>query len=366
MKRIVIKVGTSTLTQSGKSLSQRHMLEIVRQIALVHHTGLQVVLVSSGSIAAGREVLSPPKLDRSLPEKQMLSSVGQVHLMHLWKELFGIFEIPVGQLLLTRGDFSQRQGYLNARNTIESLLNHRVIPIINENDSVATREIQFGDNDNIAALVSNLIAADQLILLTDQEGLFTADPNHNPNAQLIEEVHTIDEQILQLAGNTTKSKGMGAGGMSTKVEAAKLATRSGTPTIIASSNRPHVISDIIDGKKIGTFFHAETSPKESRKRWLLSEKPQGLLHIDKGATNKVINQGASLLPVGLISCEKSFERGSFVEVISHEGKCVARGIVNYSSQEIEKLIGSHSSEIETRLGYSYGSELIHRDNMALI
>lgn len=366
MKRIVIKVGTSTLTQGGKCLSQRHMLEIVRQIALIHSQGHQVVLVSSGSIAAGREVLNPTKLDRSLPEKQMLSSVGQVHLMHRWKELFGIFELPVGQLLLTRGDFSQRQGYLNARNTIESLLDHRVVPIVNENDSVATREIQFGDNDNIAALVANLIAADQLILLTDQEGLFTADPNHDPNAELIEEVQTIDERILQLAGNTTKSKGMGVGGMSTKVEAAKLAIRSGTPTIIASSNRPHVIVDLVEGKKIGTLFHAETSPKESRKRWLLSEKPQGILHVDKGATNKLSNEGASLLPIGVTSCEKSFDRGSVVDVVSQEGKSIARGIVNYSSQEIAQLTGSHSSEIENLLGYSYGSELIHRDNMALI
>jgi glutamate 5-kinase len=366
MKRIVIKVGTSTLTQGGKCLSQRHMLEIARQIAFIQGNGHQVVLVSSGSIAAGREVLNPAKLDRSLPEKQMLSSIGQVHLMHRWKELFGIYEIPVGQLLLTRSDFTQRQGYLNARNTIESLLQHKVIPIINENDSVATREIQFGDNDNIAALVSNLIAADQLILLTDQEGLFTADPNRDPQAKLIEEVRVIDERIFQLAGNTTKSKGMGAGGMFTKVEAAKLATRSGTPTIIASSKLPRVIADIVEGNKVGTLFHAETSPKESRKRWLLSEKPQGILHVDEGATKKLSKEGASLLPIGVTACDKTFDRGSIVDVVSHEGKSIARGIVNYSSLEIEKLTGSHSSEIDSILGYSYGSELIHRDNMALI
>jgi glutamate 5-kinase len=364
--KVVIKVGTSTLTQGSGRLSEKHMLEIVRQISGVHEKGHQIVLVSSGSIAAGREVLNLTKIDRSLPEKQMLSSVGQVHLMHLWKELFGIYSIPVGQLLLTKSDFSQRQGYLNARNTIDSLLLHRVIPIINENDSVATREIQFGDNDNIAALVANLIAADQLILLTDQEGLFTADPSRDPAARLIEEVKTIDDKIIQLAGKTTKSKGMGAGGMSTKVEAARLASRSGTPTIIASSARPLIIPDLIEGKKAGTLFHAETTPKESRKRWLHSEKSQGIVQIDKGAEEKLIHEGASLLAVGITSVEQPFERGSIIEILSHDGKTLGRGIANYSHSEIAKLIGVRSSEIESILGYSYGREVIHRDNMALV
>lgn len=366
MKKIVIKVGTSTLTDGGKSLSQKHMLEIVRQIALAHGCGNQIVLVSSGSIAAGREVLNLSKLDRSLPEKQMLSSVGQVHLMNKWKQLFAIYQLPVGQILVTRGDFSQRHGYLNVRNTIDSLLDHGVIPIVNENDTVATREIRFGDNDNIAALVANLIAADQLILLTDQQGLYTADPNRDPGAVLIEDVHMIDERIRKLAGNTTKGTGMGAGGMATKVEAARLATRSGTPTIIASAENPTVISDIIAGKKTGTCFHAETTPKESRKRWLLSEKAQGTVFVDSGAEKKIAHEGASLLAIGVTGSEKAYDRGSVVDVLSGKGQPIARGIVNYSSLDIEKLIGAHSTEIEKILGYSYGTEVIHRDNMALL
>ncbi len=366
MKKIVIKVGTSTLTDGGKSLSQKHMLEIVREIASVLGKGCQVVLVTSGSIAAGREVLHPIKTDRSLPEKQMLSSIGQVHLMNKWKQLFGIYQLPVGQLLLTRNDFSRREGYLNVRNTIDSLLAHGVVPIVNENDTVATREIQFGDNDNIAALVANLIAADQLILLTDQEGLFTADPSRDPDAELIKEVHAIDEKIIQLAGNTTKGTGMGAGGMSTKVEAARLATRSGTPTIIASSAKPSVIADIVEGRRTGTYFHPVTTPKESRKRWLLSEKSQGTVVVDQGAEAKVAHEGASLLPVGVTGSKGKYDRGAIVEVVSGEGRAIARGIVNYSSEEIEKLTGAQSSEIENILGYSYGSEVIHRDNMALL
>lgn len=364
--KIVIKIGTSTLTQGGDNLSRRDMLELARQIALIHEQGHQVILVSSGSIAAGREVLKPAKLDRSLPEKQMLSSIGQVHLMHIWKELFYLFNIQVGQLLLTKNDFSERHGYLNARNTLDSLIHHDVIPIVNENDSVATREIQFGDNDNIAALVANLIASDLLILLTDQEGLFTADPNQDPTATLIKDVEQIDESLFRLAGNTTKTTGMGAGGMFTKVEAAQLAVQSGTPAIIASSSTPRILIDLVEGKRHGTLFHAKTTSKESRKRWLLSEKTQGKIHIDHGASQKLIKEGASLLGVGVTNTSSSFDRGSIVEIVSSEGQIVAVGITNYSGDDISKCKGLHSTEIKNLLGYSYGPEVIHRDNMALL
>ncbi len=364
--KIVIKVGTSTLTAGGRTLSQKDMLEIVRQIAGIHNDGHQLVLISSGSIASGREVLQNTIKEDSLPEKQMLSSVGQVHLMHLWKELFSIYHLPVGQLLLTRGDFAQREGYLNVRNTLESLIRHRVIPIVNENDSVATNEIQFGDNDTIAALVANLIAADRLLLLTDTKGLYTADPTLDPSAKLIEEVDLIDDSILSLAGSTTKSKGMGAGGMLTKIEAAILATRSGTPTIIASSRQPNVISEIINKKRVGTYFKAQTTPRESRKRWLLSERSQGILTIDDGAMKNLQKKGASLLPIGILSVAGEFKRGAIVEIYSQDKKNLARGIANYSSDELSKIIGKHSEEIEPVLGYSYGPEVIHRDNMALL
>lgn len=365
-QKIVIKIGTSTLTQGTPNLSRRHMLELVRQIAYLHENGFQIVLVSSGSIAAGREVLNQPKVDRSLPEKQMLSAVGQVYLMHLWKELFNIYQIPVGQLLLTRGDFAERQGYLNARNTLDSLLHHRVLPIVNENDSVATREIYFGDNDNLAALVANLIAADLLILLTDQEGLFTADPTQDKNARLIEVVKTIDDQVFDLAGKTRKTKGMGSGGMYTKVEAAKFASQSGTPTVIASSAGPRILLDLAEGKKCGTLFLTDTTPLESRKRWLLSEKTQGSIKVDDGALHKLRDEGASLLAAGISEIQSRFERGSVVAINSTTGKPLAVGIVSYCSDDIAKIKSKHSSEIEQLLGYSYGLEVIHRDNMSLL
>ncbi|NGX42765.1 MAG: Glutamate 5-kinase [Chlamydiae bacterium] len=365
-QQIVIKVGTSTLTQGTSNLSQRHILEIARQIALLHESGKQIILVTSGSVTAGLEVLRKSKLEKSLPRKQMLSAVGQVRLMQIWTEMFGIFGIPVGQLLLTRGDFSQRQGYLNVRNTLLSLFEHGVVPIINENDSVAIREIQLGDNDNLSALAANLIAADLLILLTDQEGLFTADPQIDPNAKLIPIVEHIDESIVELAGKTTKTHGMGTGGMLTKVEAARLASHSGTPTVIASSAVPRIILDLVKGKKIGTLFLAETTPKESRKRWLLSEKPQGEITIDAGAEQKLLKGGASLLPVGILSVSKSFDRGAIVQITTSEGRPIAVGIANYSQREIEKICGKHSTEIDNLLGYNYGPEVIHRDNMTLL
>lgn len=368
IQKVVIKVGTSTLTQGTPNLSQRHMLEIARQIALLHEKGIQVVLVSSGSIAAGREVLHESILERSLPGKQMLSAVGQVRLMQIWTELFGIFGLSVGQLLLSRNDFSYRQGYLNVRNTLQSLLHHGVVPIINENDSVATVEIQVGDNDNLSALVANLIAADLLIMLTDQEGLFTADPNLDPNAKLIPIVKHVDQAIFELAGTTTKKPGMGTGGMVTKMEAARLASQSGTPTVIASASIPRVICDLVEGKQIGTRVLAETTPIESRKRWLLSEKPQGKIVIDPGAENKLLKDGASLLPVGITdtAIEEDFDRGAIVHVTTSSGPTIAVGITNYSRDDIQKIRGTHSKEIIHLLGYSYGPEVIHRDNMTLL
>ena len=277
---IVVKVGTSSLTQGTDSLSKKAMLGIARQLAVLHEKNYQVVLVTSGAVFAGREVLHTTKFDRSIPRKQMLSSVGQVKLMQIWTELFGIFGITIGQLLLTRGDFANRQRYLNVRNTLQALLQHGIVPIINENDSVAIQELRLGDNDNLSALVANLIAADLLILLTDQEGLYTADPSMDPQASLIKDVKKIDQSVFDLAGKTRKGMGFGSGGMYTKIEAASLASNSGTPTVIASSKIPTVILDLAEGKPIGTRFHPETSRKESRKRWLLSEKPQGKIVVD--------------------------------------------------------------------------------------
>lgn len=366
MNKVVIKLGTSTLTQGTKSLSRRHMLEMARQIAHLHEKGKKVILVTSGAVASGREVLRHPPVERSLPSKQMFAAVGQVKLMQTWTELFSLFDINVGQLLLTRGDFSNRKRYLNIRDTLTCMLSHGILPIVNENDTVATQEIKVGDNDNLAALVANLIAADRLILLTDQQGLYTADPRHNPDAKIIPVVKHIDESIFELAGGSSIKLGLGTGGMRTKIEAAHLASQSGTSTSIASSALPNILADIVEGKQIGTLFHAETPLRESRKRWLLSEKKQGTIKIDAGAEQKLSHKGASLLSVGIVETSHPFERGAIVHLVSLSGKSIAVGIANYGSEEIRQLIGSHSKHIEEILGYSYGPEVIHRDNMTRI
>lgn len=364
MHKIVVKVGTSTLTQGTQKLSRRYMLTLVQQIAHLHKLGKQVVLVSSGAIAAGKELMGCPKGDRSLPLKQMFASIGQVKLMQTWSDLFSLFDLHVGQVLLTRADFSHRKRYLNARDTLSCLMQQGVLPIINENDTVATKEIRVGDNDNLAALVANLISADTLVLLTDQEGLFTADPRVHKEAKLITSVKRIDETIFALAGGSSTS--LGTGGMSTKIEAAQIATQCGTRTVIASSAQPNVLLDIVEGKQIGTLFLEEISSRESRKRWLLSEKRQGTIFVDDGAAVKILHHGASLLPSGITKTTHPYDRGASVHIASSSGEAIAVGITNYGSAEIEKLIGKQSANIEDILGYSYGTEIIHRTNMTRI
>ncbi len=363
-KKIVVKVGTSTLTQGGTKLSHKYMLELTRQLAFLHEKNNQVVLVTSGAIAAGRELLQHPILERSLPSKQMFSAIGQVQLMQTWSKLFSLHDIHVGQLLLTRDDLSNRKRYLNARDTLSCLLQHQVIPIINENDSVATKEIRVGDNDNLAALVANIIGADLLILLTDQQGLYTSDPRLNPDAQLISVVKYVDDDVFALAKGSSST--LGTGGMTTKLEAAQKATQCGTLTVIASSAIPDVVINIFDGKQIGTSFLTDVTPQESRKRWILSEKMQGIIHVDEGAAAKISHHGASLLPSGITQTTSSFDRGAVVNVVGPSEKPIAVGITNYSSEEIQKLIGLHSNKIEDILGYSYGVEIIHRSDMTRI
>ncbi len=360
---IVIKLGTSVLTAGSKRLSRRRMLEIVRQTAQLHETGHRVVLVSSGAIAAGREALNYPDLERSVPAKQMLAAVGQGRLMGIYTELFSLFDINVGQVLLTRDDLSNRTRYLNARDTLLTLLVQRIVPIVNENDTIATEEIKVGDNDNLSALVSNLLDADLLILLTDQLGLFSADPRTRPDAELISRVERIDDSIFALAGGA--STGLGTGGMITKLQAAQLAGHSGTTTVIAAGALPDVLLDIAAGRPIGTTFPPPTAYRESRKRWLVSEKPQGAIRIDEGAVRKLRHNGASLLPVGITGVDGDFERGASVQVLAPEGKAVATGMVNYGSDEIQQLIGVKSAQIAAALGYTYGDEVIHRDNLVV-
>ena len=360
VKKIVIKLGTSSLTQEGDRLSKPFMFELARQLAKIHESGVSLVVVSSGSIAGGKEILNFPKEDRSLAQKQMFSSVGQARLMQIWSEHFASFQIQVGQVLMTRDDFSLRKRYLNARDAIDCLLKHRVIPIVNENDAVATEEIKVGDNDNLAARVAGLIEADLLILLTDQEGLFTSDPRVDPEAELIERVKTIDASIYELAGGSRTT--LGTGGMYTKIEAAQIAAQSGTQTIIASSARANVLLDIVEGQTIGTLFDFARTTAQSRKRWILSDKRQGAIHVDQGAKAHIMDKGASLLPSGITDVTSEFDRGATVEVV-FGGRAFAVGIVSYSSQEVREIAGMRSESIEETLGYTRGSTIIHRTNM---
>ncbi len=365
-QRIVIKVGTSTLTNGTNRLHRQTMLGIAQQLATLHQGGHEVLLVSSGAQAAGRERLGFPDLSKSLPAKQMLSAVGQSRLMQFYAELFELFEITVAQLLLTRDDLSHRVRYLNARDTMQTLLEHRILPIINENDTIATEEIRVGDNDNLSALVASVLEADWLIILTDQEGLYTANPRTTPTATLIPSVGHLDESIFALAGGAG-TKG-GTGGMVTKLTAAQTATRSGVTTVIANGKVPNVLSRLIEGgERIGTRFEPTSTHLESRKRWILTERPQGTLYIDAGASRAlIVKQGASLLPVGIIQVKGAFKRGAVVSVLSHEGKPLANGLSNYDSTQLEQLIGKQSGQIVDILGFSYGDEAIHRNNLVLL
>lgn len=363
-QRLIIKLGTSTLTGGTIQLSRQRMLEIVQQVARLHQAGHQVVLVSSGAQAAGRELLRFPDLDRAMPVKQMLAAVGQGRLMHLYSQLFDIFEIVVGQVLLTREDLADRARYLNARDTLEALIEARIIPIINENDTTATHEIRVGDNDNLSALVANLLEADRLILLTDIAGLYTADPRKDPTATLIPQVDHIDDSTFALAGGAGSS--VGTGGMFTKIQAAQRAARSGVTTIIADGREPNVLDRVAADESVGTRFAAAVSHVESRKRWLLSDKPHGRLRIDAGAVSKLLKGGASLLPVGVTAVEGEFGRGETLAVTGPDGVVIAHGLTSYESRDVARLCGVKSERISAILGYSYGDAVIHRNNLVLL
>jgi glutamate 5-kinase len=365
-RKIVIKLGTSTLTEGTPRLSFPRIFDLVRQVVQIQAQGCQVILVSSGAIAAGREALDFPELPKFIPAKQMLAAVGQPRLMTYYDQFFRMFKVIVSQVLLTRSDITDRQRYLNARNTLDALTTLNIIPIINENDTVSNEEIRFGDNDTLSAHVANLIEADLLILLTDQEGLFSDDPRRNQNATLIPLVDgpEIPPEIWQAAGGA-KSK-LGTGGMATKITAAELARRSGTEVVIASGTKQDVLQRIINGDRIGTRLLAVVSHLESRKRYILAgTRSKGILQVDAGAVNALL-QGGSLLPVGIAAVEGKFDRGDTAAIKSIDGREIAVGLVNYSSVEIKKITGRKSAEIEQTLGYTLGDEVIHRNNLFLL
>jgi len=364
-QRMVVKVGTSVLTAGMDQLYRPRMLDLVRQIADLHRGGLEVVLVTSGAIMAGRERLGFPKMGKGIPFKQVLAAVGQGHLMHLYEQMFDMYEITVAQTLLTREDMIDRQRYLNARDTLLALVRQRVVPIVNENDVVAVDEIRVGDNDNISAMVANLVEADLLVMLTDTEGLYSADPRLHPEAELISEVPVIDGSIRELAGEAGSE--WGSGGMITKIEAAELATRSGTRVVVALGEEENVLMRIAQGEAIGTAFLPSSSKVESRKRWILAEgATKGYIKVDAGAARALLQEGKSLLAVGVTEVSEGFGRGETVRILDEEGREIARGLTRYAAADLKLIKGARSDRIEDILGYEYGSEVVHRNDLMML
>jgi len=364
-QRIVIKIGTSVLTGGTPNLDRPRIIHLVSQCAELYHQGHEIILVSSGAIAAGRQCLNIDHLPNTVSVKQMLAAVGQSRLMQVWEQFFDIYAIHVGQILLTREDVESRSRYLNARDTLEALLEHKIVPVFNENDAVGTEEIRLGDNDHLSALVTLLSDADLLVILTDQPGLFTADPRLDPNARLIPEVNDIDK-IADLRIGDTLTR-LGTGGMITKLKAADYARRAGADVVIAAGITHNVISRIAAGESVGTRFPAITTPLESRKRWILAgSTPTGALTIDEGAMQALKQSGRSLLPAGIISIEGSFRRGDTVRIQSPEQVELARGIVRYSSKDLALIKGRQSEEIVEFLGYFYGAVAVHRNDLILL
>ena len=364
-RRVVVKIGSALLTAGGRGLDTSSIGNWVAQIADLRQRGLDMILVSSGSVAEGMSRLGWTKRPHALHELQAAASVGQMGLVRTYESLFEQHGIKTAQILLTHEDLANRQRYLNARGTLLTLLEFGVVPIINENDTVATEEIRFGDNDTLGALVANLLDADLLIILTDQKGLFDRNPTIDPTAQLVSEASIDDERLGDMVGECLS--GLGRGGMITKLRAGRLASRSGTATLIASGHEPNVIARLMRGQELGTFLVPGLSPLVARKRWLAGQlKLKGHVTLDDGAVRVLKESGRSLLPIGVTAVSGAFERGDLVACVSRDGLEVARGLVNYGADDAQKLCGQPSQNIEALLGYVDEPELIHRDNLVLV
>jgi len=364
-KRIVVKVGSSLVTNQGTGLDLAALGNWARQIAALNTAGHEVVLVSSGAIAEGMQRLGWKKRPSSIHELQAAAAVGQMGLVQAYESCFRKHDLHAAQVLLTHADLADRERYLNARTTLTTLLSLRVIPIINENDTVVTDEIKFGDNDTLGALVTNLIEADVLIILTDQDGLYTADPRKDTTATLVSSALAGDAQLESMAGGAGSN--IGRGGMITKILAAKRAARSGAHTVIASGHEPDVLLRLIKGESIGTLLTAATLTLAARKQWLADHlQVAGKLVLDAGAVKALRSDGKSLLPIGVKKVVGEFERGALVACIGEDGSEIARGLTNYNAEEA-RLIAQHASkEIKALLGYGGDSEIIHRDNLVLL
>lgn len=372
-RRVVVKVGTAVLTGGGADSAGVDLPvlgSIVRQISGLRAQGAEVMLVTSGAVAAGRAALrqgAEGAVSRDIRSRQVAAAVGQSILMQIYREEFALYGVTVAQALLTVGDFSNRQAYLNVRNTLEGLLELGVAPLLNENDVVAVDEIGevFGDNDRLSALVANMVDADLLLILTDIDGLYTADPRVDPSATLIRRVEQVDDRIEALAGRTLRP--WARGGMPTKLEAARLVTTSGIPMIMARGRDDGAALRAARGEPVGTFFQPAAEKPESRKRWMLSGVSQrGQVTIDDGAAAALREHSRSLLPAGVREVAGGFVRGDTIYILNTSGQRIACGIANYSAADIDRIRGLRSGQIEEVLGYQYGQEVVHRNNLALL
>ena len=364
-KRIVIKIGSSIITKNGDGIDNVQLKSIVEQIAKLVAKKKEIVLVSSGAIAAGLKKLGYKDRPKELSVLRAAASVGQIILARIYEQLFAKSGLISSLILLTHDDLSIKKSYLNARSTISNLIDQNIVPVINENDTVADDEIRFGDNDTLAAMVANLIEADYLVLLTDQKGLFSDDPRKNKQTNLIQHAFIDDERLEQFAKDTKSSQG--TGGMITKIQAAQRAALSGTDTIIASGKESNILLSLENNQIDGTHLESREADKVTKKIWMVNHmKPKGKIFIDRGAEEAIILKGKSLLSAGVVKSEGIYERGEIIRCMNEKNKEIAKGLINYSNKEVEKIMGHTSNEIESLLGYINESNLIHRDNMVIL
>jgi glutamate 5-kinase len=363
VRRVVIKIGSGVISDEA-GLDHARLGVLCQDILALRQRGYEVVVVSSGAVAAGKGDLGITGRPQTIPLKQAAAAIGQSRLMRTYKEAFRPHGVTVAQVLLTRDDLANRRRYLNARNTLMTLLEYRVLPIINENDTVVVDEIRFGDNDNLSAMVTNLVEAQLLVILSDVDGFYDRDPKQFPDARLITEVERINEEIEAMAGDTGGP--LGTGGMATKIKAAKRATLCGAGTAIINGRTPQSLCRLFDGHELGTYFLPARDPIAARKHWIaFTKKPRGKLLLDDGARAALIDGGKSLLPSGIREIDGEFDRGDAVRLCTLDGREFAKGVTNYSSHELLRIMGRKTREIETILGYKYGDEVVHRDNLVV-
>lgn len=361
--RVVIKVGSALVAPDEKGCSGQYLLGIARFITQCHQAGKEVILVSSGSVAAGRSLIGHGPAIPSIPTKQAMAAVGQMQMMANWQRFF---DVPCSQLLITHGDLKDRQRYINIKNTLRILLSNGVIPIVNENDTVAIDELKVGDNDNLAALVALVSEADHLFILSDVDGVFNKDPRSNPDAVMLHEIDKITPQIYAMAGGTTSS--IATGGMKTKIQAAEKAVENGIETYILNGSRVDVLDRLLRGDNPGTRFIAQRAVTKARKHWLKHTlKSSGQVLVDQGAVNAMINKGASLLPSGIKSVQGDFAAGACIDIIDQtQQQVIAKGICQYNHRDLQRIKGHKSDQIQNLLGFCLSQVIVHRDDMVIV